>query len=69
MKCRACGAADCEIVSEDVDIGVGVQTHVLGYDCPVCGPHTICNTCGAWDTDKCPQWCEDIKADPDREDI
>lgn len=62
VNCKGCGATDCQVISEEVDIGVGAQVHILGYECPVCGPHTICDTCGTWDTEPCPAWCQEIKA-------
>ena len=63
MKCKFCNDPRAEVISEEVDIGVGVQVEIVGYDCPACGPHTVCGTCGAWDFEPCPQWCQDVQAE------
>ena len=37
MKCPVCGNMECQEDAEEVDLGVGVQKRVLGWDCPECG--------------------------------
>lgn len=38
-----------ERVTEEVDIGVGVQEHFIGLDCNHCGRQiTACQGCGCW---------------------
>lgn len=61
FKCKGCGGSDVEFVEDEVDIGVGVQTHILGYICGNCGPHTVCDTCGTWDVEPCASWCTQVK--------
>ncbi len=36
MNCPDCKTT-LEEVKEEVDIGVGTLTHLIGYDCPKCG--------------------------------
>lgn len=38
-----------ERVTDEVDIGVGVQEHFIGLDCTHCGRQaTVCQGCGVW---------------------
>ena len=60
MNCPLCNHPDCEECAHEVDIGVGVQRHVFGYDCPKCGQMTVCNTCGAIGDDHA-KWCDGVK--------
>ena len=59
--CYQCGST-LEKLGEEVDIGVGMQTHIISYDCRNCGMFPPCSDCGAaldgrphWD------WCGTIK--------
>lgn len=45
-KCPKCGNPECEVLNDEVDIGVGIQKHLLGFDCPACGQIAACNECG-----------------------
>jgi hypothetical protein len=56
-KCPKCGGADYEDRNEEVDIGVGIQTFHVGGECRVCGPMSVCYTCGAWDFEPHAKWC------------
>lgn len=47
MKCPVCATEDAVECAEEVDIGVGVQKFVWGYDCPKCGEIPVCSECGA----------------------
>lgn len=64
MNCKGCDAPDCEVISEEI-VAIHNCTYWISdvprYECPVCGPHTICDTCGTWDTEACPAWCQEIK--------
>lgn len=45
-QCPRC-AAPCHGMYEEVDIGVGVQRHFVGWECDACEEYTTaCNTCG-----------------------
>ncbi len=46
MNCPICKNPKCEECADEVDIGVGVQRHVFGYECPDCGQLAVCSTCG-----------------------
>lgn len=37
MNCPKCGSVKYHEVKDEVDIGVGVQEHFIGYDCEDCG--------------------------------
>lgn len=37
MNCPRCGSEKYHEVKDEVDIGVGVQEHLIGYDCEACG--------------------------------
>lgn len=47
MKCPNCPSTDATEIADEVDIGVGVQKFVRGYDCPSCGQVSICPACGS----------------------
>jgi len=57
MTCPRCGSEDGHKLYEEVDIGLGVQTYVYGYDCPECGQVAFCTACGAVDGHEA--WCLD----------
>jgi hypothetical protein len=46
-NCPKCGKPDCLVVAEEVDIGVGTQKHIFGFECDVCGPLGVCSFCGS----------------------
>lgn len=46
MKCPQCNADGCEALTEEVDIGVGIQSYVWGYECKDCGQIPVCGECG-----------------------
>ena len=61
--CSYCGAA-LEPETVDVDIGIGVQSHTLGWRCPKGCPFAVasCNSCGIAildDTTEHPSWCKE----------
>jgi hypothetical protein len=58
MNCPRCDSPGCDECAEEVDIGVGVQRFVYGYECPKCGPIARCNICGTI-SDKHADWCPD----------
>lgn len=60
MNCPHCDAPGCEECADEVDIGVGVQRFVFGYDCPVCGQLPVCRTCGGIG-DEHTKWCGGVK--------
>ena len=47
--CPKCNIEKCEECAVEVDIGVGIQKHVYGYECPKCGQISVCPECGALD--------------------
>lgn len=53
MKCPKCNDPRADELCEEVDISVGIQKHVFGCDCPVCGTLGICSICGRWDFEAC----------------
>ena len=57
MKCPKCGL-EGEKLEEEVDIGVGVQKHLIGMECKNCGQMTVCNSCGQWDYLPHYTWCK-----------
>jgi len=59
MDCPACGMGGFEIVQDDVDIGVGIQEHILGGVCKQCAQIEFCSSCGGWGG-KHEQWHEDV---------
>ena len=56
IECPKCGEIGEEI-SEEVDIGVGVQKHLIGMECKKCGQIAVCNSCGQWDGSPHYTWC------------
>ena len=60
-RCPKCQQDTAEILIESVDIGVGVQEHIIGAECRTCGQMAPCNTCGYWDFQGHAKWCEDMK--------
>ena len=56
MDCPRCKGSNFEAVTDEVDIGVGIQEHVIGGECQECGPIFVCDACGGWD-DKHYDWC------------
>jgi len=60
VNCPLCNCPDCVECADEVDIGVGIQRHVYGYECQHCGQIPVCNTCGAVGDDHA-KWCGGIK--------
>ena len=56
--CPKCGCKNCDLITNDVDIGVGMQSVVIGADCFKCGPMSRCLECGTWDFEPHHKWCE-----------
>lgn len=52
MICPRCGSKNFELIQDEVDIGVGVQTHTRGGECADCGPVACCAVCGGWEVEK-----------------
>ena len=46
--CPLCGRPGTLFEQRDVDLGVGVQSFVVGASCPACGPLAPCPNCGVW---------------------
>ncbi len=49
VNCPLCNAVRCLVIQDEVDIGVGVLTHVLGWECEQCGQISVCEKCGGPD--------------------
>ena len=47
--CPKCGKPGCVVIQDEVDIGFGVQTHVLGFECDTYGQLEVCSFCGSPD--------------------
>jgi hypothetical protein len=61
MRCP-CGNEEMIEISEDIDIGVGTQHHVIGWECDKCGAgFGICNECGEVDFMGHSDWCSCYK--------
>jgi predicted RNA-binding Zn-ribbon protein involved in translation (DUF1610 family) len=58
MRCPRCNLEGCEECAEEVDIGVGLQRFVYGYECPKCGALARCDTCGTI-TNEHAEWCQE----------
>ena len=58
-KCK--GAA--QSVEDRIDIGIGEQVRLLGWDCPNCGLTTRCERCGVPEIVgiEHQKWCADIE--------
>jgi len=58
--CPACTRLGAEPMKEYVDVGVGTQEFLVGFDCPYCGTFGACYDCGEWwpkhDQQKCDSW-------------
>jgi hypothetical protein len=61
MNCPKCNRPGCEEVIDEIDIGVGIQKHTIGFECPDCGNIGICNECGAPDFKPHSNWCAHLK--------
>lgn len=47
-----------EAMTEEIDIGIGVQEHLLGWTCPNCGEGlSVCASCGVPEGTDCRPWC------------
>ncbi len=64
-KCPKCGDPEGVIIREEVDIGVGIQEHILSSDCPTCGQHSVCDRCGYWDWQGHAGYCAELNLDSD----
>jgi hypothetical protein len=62
VTCPKCHIGGAYELFDEVDIGVGVQKHVYGYDCPLCGQIGVCASCGALDFRPHASWCETAKS-------
>lgn len=62
-KCPLCSfPSELELIYEEVDIGVGVQRHVSGAECPQCGARfACCDHCGAFEFEQHHSWCSELK--------
>ena len=60
IDCPKCGKRQATEQAEEVDIGVGIQRHVYGYECPDCGLLVKCDNCGGIDNDHM-KWCKEGK--------
>lgn len=49
MNCPKCNQHGAEECADEVDIGVGIQKHVWGCECPACGQLAIHSCCGKWE--------------------
>lgn len=56
--CPKCGTHKLEEVVEEVDIGVGTQRHLIGFECLECGAAiACCSQCGVPDGESHASWC------------
>jgi len=55
--CPKCGGQDCEVVQDEIDIGVGVPICIRGFECTNCGPISLCMECGQPDFKDHAKWC------------
>lgn len=53
-KCNQPGATEC---ADEVDIGVGIQKHVWGFECATCGQIAVLYCCGKLDFQGHAAWC------------
>lgn len=60
MKCPKCGKEDADELANEVDIGVGIQKHIYGYECPDCGNISVCSSCGSLDFQPHADWCDEV---------
>ena len=60
MKCPLCNLEGVMECAEEVDIGVGIQRHVYGWDCVNCGQIGICYKCGVPNGIPHAKWCSDL---------
>lgn len=60
MNCPVCNNPCAEECADEVDIGVGIQKHVYGFECPVCGQIPVCSTCGGLGENHA-RWCNTVK--------
>ena len=58
MNCPVCNNPNAEECAHEVDIGVGIQKHVYGYECPSCGQIAVCGRCGGVGT-RHAEYCHD----------
>lgn len=63
-SCPICGDPGFELIQEEVDIGVGVQTFVTGGWCPKCEEVPFCTGCGEFARKPSGEiehskWCQD----------
>lgn len=60
-NCFICNSL-MEIIQDSVDIGVGVQTFTVGYECPNHYMFSVCNTCSVVEDGR-PHydWCNAFK--------
>lgn len=59
MNCPICNKPNCEEIADEVDIGVGIQKYVYGYECQDCGQLSICHSCGGIEEHNA--WCPILK--------
>jgi hypothetical protein len=64
-RCPQCDSIECQILQNEVDIGVGTMVNVYGAECKYCGQMSVCSVCGWWDFDGHANWCSDFKKDND----
>jgi len=59
MNCPGCQSDKLRVIEDEVDIGVGIQKHLIGWECEVCG-HQIgaCSFCGHPDFEPHSKWCD-----------
>ncbi len=68
MNCPRCRHPGIEVIEDEVDIGVGVQKFVRGYDCPDCGEIMVCDACGHVEGAHWP-WCGQMKLNQTEENL
>ena len=69
VYCPKCGHSTIEIEKDEVDIGVGIQTRIIGLNCESCGQVSCCENCGGWenkfgDIEHTAFCCLDLYEDP-----
>lgn len=48
-RCPKCQGRNIELIQDEVDIGVGIQTSIHNLFCRECGYVRRCSGCGGWE--------------------
>jgi len=58
VSCPKCGFSCAIEIEEEVDIGVGIQKFITGWDCERCGQMGACTSCGIAIGTEHRRWCD-----------